>query len=182
MPTNKPHIASSELFVPHRIVKVGAPSTDPSAPVDPVPPDTVKDPVGKRAIARANEEVRDLPKREKIIKVGAAGENNKGFSAGANEPGGKVVSMVPDAIGDVYPGEHRYAYQIEVGDRIINLSDPTPEFGRWVKILGVEIIVIDGVRHSAEFRAISEPGYELTMSMDANSQLRLVTDKEEPYG
>ena len=169
---------SQDLFVPHRVVRVGAASTNGAQEV--VPADTVKDPVGRRAIAKANEDVRDLPKREKIIKVGAAGERNKGISAGAN--GGKVVSMVPDAIGEVYPGEHRHAYQIEVGDLILNIGDPTVEMGRWVKILGVEIIVIDGVRHSAEFRGVSEAGYRLLMSMDANAQVRLVTDQEDPYG
>ena len=170
-----------DLFVPHRVVRVGAASTDGAQEV--VPADTVKDPVGRAAIAKANEDVRDLPKREKIIKVGAAGERNRGISTvkpGSN--GGKVASMVPDAIGDVYPGEHRHAYQIEVGDRIMNLGKPTPEMGRWVKILGVEIIVIDGVRHSAEFRGETETGYRLTMSMDANAQVRLVTNQEEPYG
>ena len=172
--------AHQDLFVPHRVVRVGQASTDGTQQV--VPADTVKDRIGLAAIAKANEDVRDLPKREKIIKVGAAGERNKGLSAGANEPGGKVVSMVPDAIGDVYPGEHRYAYQVEVGDLIMNIGAETPEMGRWVKILGVEIIVIDGVRHSAEFHAESEAGYRLTMSMDANAQVRLVTDQEEPYG
>ncbi len=171
---------SQDLFVPHRVVRVGAASTDGAQEV--VPADTVKDPVGRAAIAKANEDVRDLPKREKIIKVGAAGERNRGLSAGANEVGGKVVSMVPDAIGEVYPGEHRHAYQIEVGDVIMNIGAPTAEMGRWVKILGVEIIVIDGVRHSAEFRAESEAGYRLVMSMDANAQVRLVTNQEEPYG
>ncbi len=174
------HIENQDLFVPHRVVRVGQASTDGAQQV--VPADTVKDPVGRAAIAKANEDVRDLPRREKIIKVGAAGERNKGLSAGANEPGGKVVSMVPDKIGDVYPGKHRYAYQIEVGDQILNIGNPTAEMGRWVKILGVEIIVIDGVRHSAGFRGVSEAGYELTMSMDANAQLRLVTNQEEPYG
>ncbi len=175
--------AHQDLFVPHRIVKVGMASTDDAQQI--VPADTVKDPVGRAAIAKATEDVRDLPNRErrhKIIKVGVAGERTLGLSAGANELGGKVVSMVPDAIGDVYPGEHRYAYQIEVGDRIMNLGKATPEMGRWVKVLGVELIVIDGIHHSAEFLAISEAGYRLTMSMDANAQLRLVTNQEEPYG
>jgi len=172
------HIDNQDLFVPHRVVRVGAPSTNGAQEV--VPADTVKDPVGRAAIAKANEDVRDLPKREKrekIIKVGAPGERNRGLSAGPNEPGGKVVSMVPDAI-----GEHRHAYQVEVGDVIMNIGAPTAEMGRWVKILGVEFIVIDGVRHSAEFQGVSEAGYRLTMSMDANAQVRLVTNQEEPYG
>lgn len=176
----EPYQAHQDLFVPHRIVKVGVASTDGAQEV--VPADTVVDPVGKAAIAKANEDVRDLPKRHKIIKVGAAGERNKGFSAGVDEPGGKVVSMVPDAIGDVYPGEHRHAYEVEVGDRIMNLGKATEEMGRWVKIIGIEIIELDGVRHSAEFQAVSEAGYRIVMSMDANAQVRLVTDQEEPYG
>lgn len=176
----EPYQAHQDLFVPHRVVRVGAASTDGAQEV--VPADTVKDRVGKLAIAKANEDVRDLPKRHKIIKVGAAGERNKGLSAGTNEPGGKVVSMVPAAIGEVYPGEHRHAYQIEVGDLIMNLGDETAEMGRWVRILGVEIITIDGVRQSAEFQAVSEAGYRLVMSMDANAQVRLVTNQEEPYG
>ena len=179
----EPKKVSPELFVPHRIVHVGTASTDDAQQV--VPADTVKDPVGRAAIAKANENVRDLPKRErreKIIKVGAAGERTRSLSAGANDAGGKILSMVPDAIGDVYPGEHRYAYQVEVGDHIMNLGKPTPEMGRWVKIIGIELITIDGVHHSAEFQAISESGYRLTISMDANAQLRLVTNQEEPYG
>jgi len=171
------HIENQDLFVPHRVVRVGAASTNGAQQV--VPADTVKDPVGRAAIAKANEEIRDLSKREKVIKVGAAGERNKGLSAG---DGGKVVSMVPDAIGDVYPGEHRHAYQIEVGDRIMNIGEPAAEMGRWVKIIGVEIIIVDGVRHAAEFYAESETGYRLTMSMDANAQVRLITNQEEPYG
>ena len=174
------HIDNQDLFVPHRVVRVGAASTNGAQQV--VPADTVKDPVGRAAIAKANEDIRDLPKREKLIKVGAPGERNRGLSAGADEPGGKVVSMVPDAIGDVYPGEHRHAYQIEVGDRIMNIGEPTVEMGRWVKILGVEIVIVDGVRHSAEFQGVSEAGYRLLMSMDANAQVRLVTNQEEPYG
>ena len=174
------HIDNQDLFVPHRVVRVGAASTNGAQQV--VPADTVKDPVGRAAIAKANEDIRDLPKREKLIKVGAPGERNRGLSAGADEPGGKVVSMVPDAIGDVYPGEHRHAYQIEVGDVIMNIGEPTAEMGRWVKILGVEIVIVDGVRHSAEFQGVSEAGYRLLMSMDANAQVRLVTNQEEPYG
>ncbi len=172
----EPKKVSPELFVPHRIVHVGMASTDDSQQV--VPADTVKDPVGQTAIAKANEEVRDLPKREKIIKVGTAAEGNQSLSQG----NGKVLNLVPNAIGDVYPGEHRYAYQVEVGDYIMNLGKPTPEMGRWVKILGIELITIDGVHHSAEFQAMSEAGYRLTMSMDANAQLRLVTNQEEPHG
>ena len=178
MDKDKPTEIHQDLFVPHRVVRVGAASTDGAQEV--VPADTVKDPGGRAAIAKANEDVRDLPKREKIIKVGAPGERSQGLStAGGN---GKVPSMVPDAIGEVYPGEHRHAYQIEVGDLIMNLGEATPEMGRWVKILGVEIITIDGVRHSAEFRGESETGYRLIMSMDANAQVRLVTNQEEPYG
>ena len=172
------HIDNQDLFVPNRIVRVGMASTNGAQQA--VPADTVKDPVGKAAIAKANEDIRDLPKREKVIKVGASGERAKGLgTAGGN---GKVPSMVPDAIGEVYPGEHRYAYQVEVGDLIMNIGAETPEMGKWVKILGVEIITIDGVRHSAEFRGVSEAGYRLTMSMDANAQVRLVTNQEEPYG
>lgn len=175
----EPYQAHQDLFVPHRLVRVGVASSDGAQSV--VPPDTVRDPVGKAAIAKANEDVRDMPRREKIIKVGVAGERNKGLQA-AGAQAGKVVSMVPDAIGDVYPGEHRHAYEVEVGDRIMNLGEETPEMGRWVKIIGVEIIEIDGVRHSAEFAAVSEAGYRLTMSMNANAQVRLVTNQEEPYG
>ncbi len=170
------HVANQDLFVPHRIVKVGVASTDGAQQV--VPADTVKDPVGRRAIAKADEAVRDLPKREKIIKVGAAGEHNRSLS----QAGNKVTNLVPNAIGEVYPGEHRHAYQVEVGDLVMNIGEPTAEMGRWVKILGVEIITIDGVRHSAEFHAESEKGFRLLMSMDANAQLRLVTDQEYPYG
>ncbi len=178
MPKEPLHIENQDLFVPHRVVRVGMASTNGAQEV--VPADTVKDPVGQAAIAKATEEVRDLPKREKIIKVGAPGERSQGLStAGGN---GKVPSMVPDRIGEIYPGEHRYAYQVEVGDRIMNIGEPTTEMGRWVKILGVEIISIDGVRHSVEFRGVSEAGYRLTMSMDANAQIRLVTNQEEPYG
>ena len=172
----EPKRVSPELFVPHRVVHVGTASTDDTQQV--VPADTVKDPVGRAAIAKANEDVRDLPKREKLIKVGTAAEGNKSLSQG----NGKVLNLVPNSIGDVYPGEHRYAYQVEVGDYIMNIGKQTPEMGRWVKVIGIELITINGVHRSAEFQAISEPGYRLTMSMDANAQLRLVTNQEEPYG
>ena len=95
----KPRILNSELFVPHRIARVGAAST--SGVQERVPPDTVADPVGRRAIAKANEAVRDAPKRERIIKVGAAGETNTGAAIGAS----KIPSMVPTKIGDIYPGD-----------------------------------------------------------------------------
>ncbi len=174
------HIEDQDLFVPHRVVRVGAASTDGAQEV--VSADTVVDPVGLAAIAKANEDVRDLPKREKIIKVGAAGERNRGLSAGANEPGGKVVSMVPDAIGDVYPGEHRHAYQLEAGDRILNLGKPTPEIGQWVKVNQVHISKLDGEMINAEIHGVGEAGYPLVLHMQANAQVRLVTNQEEPYG
>ena len=170
------HVADSEMFVPHRIVKVGVATAAGSAV--PVPADTVADPVGKAAIAKIREDVRDLPKRERVIKVGAAGEANDSLSTGNN----KVVNLVPNKIGDVYPGEHRYAYQLNAGDKIINLGHPTPEIGRWVKVQQVEVVSIDGVRVSAEIRGVSEAGYELSLGMDANAQIRLVTDQEEPNG
>ncbi len=172
----EPKRVSPELFVPHRVVHVGTASTNDVQEV--VPADTVKDPVGQAAIAKTNEDMRDLPKREKLIKVGTAAEGNHSLSQG----NGKVLNLVPNAIGDVYPGEHRYAYQVEVGDHIMNIGKPTPEMGRWVKVIGIEIITIVGVHSSTEFKSISISGYRLIMSMDANAQLRLVSNQEEPYG
>ncbi len=172
----EPKRVSPELFVPHRVVHVGTASTNDAQEV--VPADTVKDPVGQAAIAKIHEDVRDLPKREKTIKVGTAAEGNQSLS----RDNGKILNLVPNAIGNVYPGEHRYAYEVEVGDHLINIGKITPEMGRWATVTGIELITIDGIRHSAEFQAISESGYRLTMSMDANAQLRLVTNQEEPYG
>ena len=171
------HVENQDLFVPHRVVQVGAASTDDSQ--EPIPADTVKDPVGKAAIAKANEDVRDLPKREKVIKVGAPGERNRGLGAGGN---GKVPSMVPDAIGEAYPGEHRYAYQLEPGDRILNLGQPNDEVGRWVLVKQVEITTLEGERVNAEIHGVGETGYYLVLHMQANAQVRLVTNQEEPYG
>jgi hypothetical protein len=169
------HIANQDLFVPHRLVQVGV-AGESNAPVR---ADTVRDPVGLRAIDKLREDVRDLPKRERIIKVGLAGEKNRSLSQDNN----KVTNLVPNAIGDVYPGEHRHIYELEPGDRILNIGAAVAEIGRWVKVEQVQIIELDGVQVSAEVHGISEAGYQLILGIDSpNAQVRLVTDKENPYG
>lgn len=171
-----PITLQSELFVPHRIARVGAAST--SGEQERVPPDTVADPVGRRAIAQANEDVRDAPKRERIIKVGAAGETNTGAQIAAS----KVPSMVPAKIGDIYPGEHRHAYQLEAGDRILHLGKPTQEVGRWVVVNQVHILKVDSTVTEVEIYGTTEAGLPMILNMASNSQVRLVTNQEEPYG
>lgn len=168
----KPIVLQSELFVPHRIARVGAAST--SGEQERVPPDTVADPVGRAAIAKANEDVRDAPKRERIIKVGAAGETDTGSQIAAS----KVPSMVPAKIGDIYPGEHRYASQLGPGDRILHLGKPTSEIGRWVRVDQVHILKIDATITEVEIHGTTEKGLPMILNMASNSQVRLVTDQE----
>lgn len=172
----KPIVLKSELFVPHRIARVGAAST--SGDQERVPPDTVADPVGRRAIAQANEDVRDAPKRERVIRVGAAGETNTGAQIGAS----KVPSMVPAKIGDIYPGEHRYASQLEPGDQILHLGKPTKEVGRWVRVDQAHILKVAATVTEVEIHGTTEAGYPMILNMASNSQVRLVTDQEAPSG
>jgi hypothetical protein len=175
--SKEPVAVPSKLVVPHRIVKVGV-AGERAKGLRAVPPDTVADPVGRRAIAQANEAVRDLPKPERISKVKAAGEAVNGVTIEDS----KVPSMVPTEIGEVYPGEHRYAYQLEPGDLILNLGKPTPEIGRWVKVGQVQLIQIDDTYTEAEIHGVGEAGYPLVLNMAANSQVRIVTNQENPYG
>lgn len=177
MPMNRRvHVVKDQdLFVPHRVVRVGIATTY-EKPEGLVPPDTVKDPVGRRAIARANQSVRDLPKREKVIRVGQAGESN------GVVPKNKVPSMITAAVGDVYPGEHRFAYQLQQGDRILHLGDPNPMFGRWVRVLDAEITYINGKPLNAQITGETETGNRVVLHMQGNAQVRLVKNQENPYG
>lgn len=167
-------VKNQNLFVPHRIVRVGLATTN-NAPQPPVPADTVLDPVGRRRIAMLNESVRDLPKPEKVIKVRMAGESN-----GTVHPN-KAPSMLTAATGDIYPGEHRYAYQLETGDRILHLGDPNPVFGRYVKIESVELAYMDGRPVNAKLEGTTETNNRVVLHMQGNAQVRLVTNREEPY-
>ncbi len=167
-------VKNQNLFVPHRIVKVGLATTS-DAPQLPVAADTVLDPVGKRRLAQLNESVRDLPVREKVIKVRMAGESN-----GVTHPN-KQPSMMTAATGDIYPGEHRYAYQLVEGDRILHLGDPNPEFGRYVKVESLQLAYLDGRPVNAMIEATTETGNRVVLHMQGNAQVRLVTNREEPY-
>lgn len=169
----KPITLSSELFVPRRIARVGAATIGGEQTM--VPPDTVADPVGRRAIAEANEDVRDVPRRERVIRVGAAGETNTGVQIGAS----KTPSMVPTKIGDIYPGEYRHAYQLEPGDRILHLGKPTTEIGRWVLVNQVHILKVDDTMTEVEIHGITETGHPMILHMASNSQIRLVTNQED---
>jgi hypothetical protein len=159
-------------------VKVGLATTGVGPnPVNTVAPDTVKDPVGRRAIAKATEQLRDVPKRERIITVGQAGE-----SAGVEKPEQKQASVMPAKTGDIYPGEHRYAYQLQRGDTILHLGDPDPLFGRYVHVLDAEITYLNGKAVNAQITGNTETGNRVVLHMAGNGQVRLVTNQEEPYG
>jgi hypothetical protein len=172
-------IKNQDLFVPHRIVKVGQAVMGSTANT-PVAPDTVKDPVGRRALAKANEAVRDLPKRHRIFKVGQASESSGAVPRSTT----KIPSMMPAKTGDLYPGEHRYAYQISRGDTIHHIGDPNPLIGRWVKIEDIEITWAEDkgrrVPVHIKFTGTTEPGNRVVLEMQGNAQVRLVTNKKEP--
>jgi hypothetical protein len=141
-----------------------------------IPADTIAQPVGKRAIDKANDAVRHLPKREQIIKVGQAGESTKIIPK-------KVPTMLPPATADVLPGDHRYAYQLEKNDHVLNLGDPTPEFGRWFRILeNPEQAVVDGHVVNVKLQVLTETGYRATMDLQGNAAVKIIRDKENPYG
>lgn len=168
-------VRNQNLFVPHRIVRVGLATTN-NAPQPPVAPDTVLDPVGKRRLAMLHESVRDLPKPAKIIKVRQAGEAN-----GVMHPN-KVPSLMTAETGKIYPGEHRYAYQIEAGDRLLHLGDPNPVFGRYIRVESVELTYLDGKPVNAKIEATTETNNRVVLHMQGNAQVRLVTNREDPYG
>lgn len=160
---------------PERIVKVGL--ATPGGNEAPLPPDSISQPVGKMAIARANEAVRDLPKRERVFKVGMAGER-AGVATGRKQP-----SMMPAETTAVLPGEHRYAYQLEKNDVVLNLGTPTPEHGRWFRIIETPVHTkIEGKVVNVELQMLTEPGYRATMHLKGNAAVKIVRDKENPYG
>ena len=167
-------VKNQNLFVPHRIVRVGLATTS-DAPQLPVPADTVLDPVGRRRLAMLNESVRDVPKMERVIKVRMAGESN-----GVVHPN-KQPSMMTAETGKIYPGEHRYAYQLETGDRILHLGDPNEIFGRYVRVETLELAYLDGRPVNATIEATTETGNRVVLHMQGNAQVRLVTNREEPY-
>lgn len=138
-----------DRVVPHRIIKVGmAAEGNTARPANELAqPDTVKDPVGRRALAAIREDGGDIPA----------------------------------ATGDMYPGEHRYAYDLEVGDKLIHLGDPTPEIGEWIAIRHVEIVEIPkGNPIEAAIEGQTETGYPITLHMKPNAQVRIVTNEREP--
>ncbi len=139
-----------DRVVPHRIIKVGmaAEGNEALAANEGAQPDTVKDPVGRRALA------------------------------GIREDGGDI----PAKTGDMYPGEHRYAYDLEVGDKILHLGTPAKEIGDWIDIRQVEIIEIPkGTPIDARIEGVTQAGYPITLGMKPNAQVRIVTNEREPY-
>ena len=164
-------VTNPDLFVPHRVVRVGVATLDGNDEV--VPADTVKDPVGRQALAKANEAIRDLPIREKIVKVNLAGEKT-----GVVHPHQQSSMMTP-ATGDIYPGEHRYAYQVVAGDRLMHLGTPDAMFGRWVNVLDIDLAKNpDGSLLNATITGITETGNMVKLHMQANAQVRLINEQE----
>ena len=139
-----------DLVVPHRIIKVGMASEGNEArPAnEQAQPDTVKDVVGRRALAAVREDGGDIPA----------------------------------ATGDMYPGEHRYAYDLEVGDKLLHLDDPTPEIGEWISVRQVEIVQVGGVNLEAVVEGETQTGYPITLTMKPNAQVRIVTNERKPHG
>ncbi len=147
----EPKEISQERVVPHRIIKVGMASEGNEArPANELAqPSTVKDPVGRRALAAIREDGGDIPA----------------------------------ATGDMYPGEHRYVYDLEVGDKLLHLGDPKPEIGDWIDVRQVEIVEIPkGNPIEATVEGLTQPGYPITLHMKPNAQVRIVTNEREPYG
>ncbi len=146
---SEPIEIDQDRVVPHRIIKVGMASEGNQAQSasELAQPDTVRDVVGRRALA------------------------------GIREDGGDI----PAATGDMYPGEHRYAYDLEVGDKLLHLGTPAKEMGEWIDVRHVEIVEIPkGNPIEAAIEGVTQAGYPVTLHMKPNAQVRIVTNEREP--